>query len=155
MVSLTSAPLLHSVLVWTISHSAQLTRVPSQYILKSLFCASELIACELGDGFLLTPHPKSCKAALKSHQRLVLPTSPVGRGEQGSPLHLPGWKDRLSLSAGQEVVVKAAPQSRGHRTVLSVSPELRVTERRRKDYYDLLQYQEISGPHGSNAGSFY
>lgn len=39
--------------------------------------------------------------------------------------------------------------------MLSVSPELRVTERRRKDYYDLLQYQEISGPQGSQAGSFY
>lgn len=69
---------------------------------KIPFCASELIACELGDEFLLTPHPKSCKAALKSPQKSVLPTSPAGRGEQGSPLHLPGWKDRLSPSAGQE-----------------------------------------------------
>lgn len=25
---------------------------------KIPLCASELIACELGDGFLLTPHPK-------------------------------------------------------------------------------------------------
>lgn len=65
-------------------------------------CASELVACELGAGFLLTPHPKGCKAALKSHQKSVLPMSPASRGEEGSPLHLPGWKDGLSLSAGQE-----------------------------------------------------
>lgn len=65
---------------------------------KIPLCASELIACELGDGFLLTPHPKGCKAALKSHQKSVLPTCP----EEGAPLHLPGWKDGLSPSAGQE-----------------------------------------------------
>lgn len=66
-------------------------------------CASELVACELGDAFLLTPRPKGCKAALKSHQKSVLPTSPAGRGEEGSPLHLPGWRDGLSPSAGREV----------------------------------------------------
>ncbi|KAL2295474.1 hypothetical protein Nmel_017887 [Mimus melanotis] len=46
--------------------------------------------------------PHIPKAALKSHQKSVPPTSPVGRGEEGSPLHLPGWKDGLSPSAGQE-----------------------------------------------------
>lgn len=69
---------------------------------KNPFVCFRIIACELGDGFLLTPHPKGCKAALKSHQKSVLPTSPVGRGEEGSPLHLPGWKDGLCPSAGQE-----------------------------------------------------
>lgn len=69
---------------------------------KIPLCASELVACELGDEFLLTPHPEGCKAALKSRQKSVLPTSPAGRGEEGSPLHLPGCKDELSPSAGQE-----------------------------------------------------
>lgn len=40
-------------------------RFPSTHC-KIPLCASELIACELGDGFLLTPHPKGCRAALKS-----------------------------------------------------------------------------------------
>lgn len=62
---------------------------------KIPLCASELIACKLGDGFLLTPHPKGCSEI----------TPEIGTttgGEEGSPLHLPGWKDGLSPSAGQE-----------------------------------------------------
>lgn len=94
-----SFPFVLSVLFWTISHSAQLTWVPSQRILKSLCVLQSSLPVSWEMDFS-SPHIP--KAALKSHQKSVPPTSPVGRGEEGSPLHLPGWKDGLSPSAGQE-----------------------------------------------------
>lgn len=97
-----SPPLWHSLCWFGQSPTPTLPSSHGSTHLKIPLCASELVACELGDGVFPTPHPKGCKAALKSHQKSVLPTSPAGRREEGSPLHLPGWKDGLSPSAWWE-----------------------------------------------------
>lgn len=133
----------------------QLRGVPSQWMhliyFKNYLHASELFACELGDGLPLTQCLGVCKAALKSHQRgaeigaTQVPSGQRCRGVIFLLVRLERWA--VTRQLGRRIMVQSwFPKGRGCWPLLSVSPEFRVTERRRKEYYYLLQYQEISIP---------
>lgn len=143
----------------------RLSGVPSQcmrpvffFCVKNYLRALELFACELGGGLLLTRRPGGRRAALKSHQRgaeIGATREPSGQRCRVaiSPLvRLERWAAPVSWARGSWF--KAGFQKQGSLTV-ALSPELRVTERRRKEYHYLLQCQEISISYGSQAASFY